>query len=80
MEARDEDFAKVLEVKALVGRVIADADPGNVALADVLDARRAVDKVVDLPLEHRLKVLLHLAAGHLDDDAHVHRALRGHVG
>ena len=64
---------KCFEREALVRRSLADADPGDVALADVLDAARAVDEVVDLALEHRLEVLLHLAAGHLDQDAHVDR-------
>ena len=38
-----------------------------------------VDEVVDLALEHRLEVLLHLAAGHLDHDAQVHGAAVGHL-
>ena len=76
MEARVQNLAEVLQVEALVGGGVADAHPRDVALPDVLNARRAVDEVVDLPLQHRLEVLLHLAARHLDDDAHIHVALR----
>ncbi len=45
----------------------------------MLDSARPVHKVVDLPLKHRLKVLLHLSSCDLDNDAHVHRALRGNL-
>jgi len=75
VEARVQNLAEVLHVEALVGGGLGDADPGDVALADVLDARRAVDEVVDLPLQNRLEVLLHLPSGDLHHDAHVHVAL-----
>ena len=75
MEAGVQDVAEVLQVEALVGRPLADADPGDVALADVLDTGGAVDEVVDLPLQHRFEVLLHLAAGDAHQDPHVHGAL-----
>ncbi len=75
MEAGNQDLAKVLEVKALVVRAFADADPGDVTLADVLDAGGAVDEIVHLAFQDRLKVGLHLAPGNPDDDPHVHRAL-----
>ena len=74
-----EDIAEVAQVEALVVGGLADADPGDVALADVLDAAGAVDEVVDLALEHRLEVALHLAAGYLDQDAHVHGAAVGQI-
>ncbi len=38
MEARIKDLAKVLQLEAFLGRRLADPDPGDVALADVLDA------------------------------------------
>ena len=74
VDAGVEDLAEVLQAEALGEGRLADADPGDVALADVLDALGAVDEVVDLALEHRLEVLLHLAAGDLDDDAERHGA------
>ncbi len=79
MEARVQDLAKVLELEALFRGGLAQANPGDVALTDVLDARGTVDEVMDLTFEHRLKVLLHLAASHLDHDAHVHGAFCGHL-
>ncbi len=45
----------------------------------MLNAAGAVDKVVDLALQHRLKVGLHLATGHLHNDAHVHGTLFGNL-
>ena len=64
-----QQLADVLQAEALVGRAVADADPGYVALAVVLDAFGAVGEVVELALDDGLEVLLHLASGHLDDDA-----------
>src|SRR3990172_3754696 len=79
MEACMQDLAEVFDVEALLGRRVADPDPGDIALANVLDARGPVDEVMDLTFEHRLEVLLHLAPGDLDDDPQVHRALIRHV-
>ena len=62
----------MLQIKTFLGSGFAHADPGDVALANVLDARRAVDEVVNLPLQHWLEVLLHLPSSHLDDDPQVH--------
>ncbi len=42
--------------------------------------RSAVDEVVNLPLQDRLEVRFHLAPSDVDDDAHLHRALLGHIG
>jgi hypothetical protein len=75
VEAGVQDFAEVLQVEAFVGGGVRNADPGDIALADVLDAGGTVDKIVHLSFEHRLEVRLHLAASHLDDDTHVHVAL-----
>ncbi len=72
VEAGVEDFAEMFQVKTFFGRSLAETNPGDVALADVLDARRTVDEVVNLSLQHWLEVLLHLPPGHLDDDPHVH--------
>ena len=49
------------------------------ASADMLNAARAVDEVVDLPFKHRLKVLLHLPSSHFDYDPQVRGALRGNI-
>ncbi len=72
VEAGIEDLAKVLEVESLFVSHFADPDPGDVTLTDVLYAGCAVDEIVHLPLQHRFKVLLHLAPGHLDDERHIH--------
>ena len=55
--------------KPLAEGALADARPGDVALAVVLDALDAVDEVVELALEDGLEVGLHLAAGDVDDHA-----------
>ena len=68
VEAGVQDLAKQFQVEAFVGSVIRDADPGDVALADMLHAAGAIHKVMDLSFEHRLEVLLHLPPCHLDDD------------
>ncbi len=64
-----QDLAHVADAEALVVGRPAQADPGDVALADVHDALGVVDQVVDLALEDGLEVGLHLAPGHLDEDA-----------
>ncbi len=60
----------VFQGKALFHGGLADADPGDVALADVHDALDVVDQMVDLALQDGLEVGLHLAAGHLHENAH----------
>ena len=72
MEAGVQDLAKVFQIEALVGGVVRNADPGDIALTDMLDSARAIDEIVDLSLQYRLEVLLHLASSNLDDDAHIH--------
>ena len=72
VEARVQNLAEVLQTEAFVGGSFGDAYPGNIALPDVLNPRRAVHKVVNLALQDRLKIRLHLPAGHLDDDPQVH--------
>ena len=57
---------KVLQVKAFVSGSVRNAYPGDVALPDMLDSRSAINEVVDLALEHRLEVLLHLPTGDFD--------------
>ena len=61
-------FAVVLEPKALLEALLGDPGPDDVALAHVPEAGGAVQEVVDLALENRLEVGLHLAPGHLDPD------------
>jgi hypothetical protein len=58
-----QNFAEVLEAETLFCRVIRDPDPGDIALSDMLDAGGAVDKIVDLALQDRFEILLHLAPG-----------------
>ena len=65
---RVEQVADVLEREAGVLGVLADAHPVDVALAHVPDALGLVEVAVDLALDDRLEVLLHLAAGALDED------------
>ncbi len=79
LEAGMQNLAEVFQVETFFGGAVRDADPGDIALSDMLDARSAVDKVMDLALQHRLEIFLHLAAGHLDDDAHIHGPLRRHI-
>ena len=67
------------DLETLLSCRLADPDPGDISLSDMLDALGAVDVVVDLPLEHRLEVLLHLSAGNLDHDAQGQRAALSHV-
>ena len=69
-----QDLAEVVEEEACVGCFGREADPRDVSLADVLDARGAVHEIVDLPFEDRLEVLLHLAAGNIDDYSQIHVA------
>ena len=63
-----QDVAEVVELEALVLGGLADADPDEVALAHVQHALGEVHEVVELPLDDRLEVGLHLAAGDVDDD------------
>ena len=63
-----QDLADVLQPEALFHGLFADAHPGDIALADVHDALGVVDQVVNLALQDRFVVLLHLASGHLHDD------------
>ena len=66
VEAGVQDVAEMLEVESLLNGILADANPCDVALADVLDALGAVDEVVNLPFENGLEVSLHLASSDLD--------------
>ena len=74
-----DDLAQVADQKALAARGLADADPVDVALAHVPHALGAVDQVMDLALENRLEIGLHLAARHLDPDAQRQRRRLSHV-
>jgi hypothetical protein len=71
---RVEQVADVLEREPGVLGVLADAHPVDVALAHVPDALGLVEVPVDLALDDRLEVLLHLAAGALDQDTERHLA------
>ena len=74
VETRIEYIPEMLELNSLLHGRLAETDPDNVALTNVLHAGRAVDKVVDLTLQDGLKVLLHGTPCDLDDNAEVHRA------
>ena len=75
-----QDDADMLEPEALFHGLFADAHPGDIALADVHDALGVVDEVVNLALQDRLVVLLHLAAGHLHDDGQGQLRTGRHIG
>ena len=75
VEAGVQNLAKVFQIKAFVGGAVGNTNPGNIPLANVLDARSAVDEVMDLPFQHRLEIFLHLPPGHIDDNAQIHRPL-----
>ena len=69
MVAGVDDLADVLEREAGGHGLLADAFPDDVALADVQEAFGLVQEVVQLTFEDGLEVLLHLAAGDLDQQA-----------
>ena len=79
VEAGVQDLAEVLQVESGVGRFGRQPDPCDVPLTDVLYSGCTVHEVVDLSLENRLEVLLHLAASDVYDDPQVHAPLRLHV-
>ena len=60
--------ANILERKALVNSILTHPDPRDISLPDVHNVLGIVDQMVDLPFKDRLKVKLHLTAGHLDID------------
>jgi allantoin racemase len=60
-----DDGAEVAEPESLFHRLAGKPEPDDVALPDVHDALGIVDQVVDLSLEDRLEVLLHLPSRHL---------------
>ena len=67
-------FPKCSRSKPFSAAADREPNPGDVALADVLDAGGAVDEVMNLPLQDGFKVLLHFAAGDFDHNAQIHRA------
>ena len=64
-----QDLAEVGELEPLVLRRLADRIQMQVALAHVQRALGEVDEVVELALDDRLEVGLHLATGDVDHDA-----------
>ena len=68
-----DDLAIVFQAQSLGKAVLRDAGPDDVALAHVPDAFGTVDHVVDLALQDRFEIALHLAAGHFDPDRQRHR-------
>jgi len=65
-----QHLAEVLHAQALVKGVVGHADAQQVALAGVHHALHVVEPCVDLTLDDRLEVGLHLLAVHLDKGAH----------
>ena len=65
-----EHFADVAELEAGLEISLADTDADHVALAGVHEALHAVEEGVDLTLEDRLEVGLHILACDLDGVAH----------
>ncbi len=68
MQFAMQHLADMLEGETLLHRGLADADPHDVPLADVHDALDVVDQMMELALQDRLEIRLHLAAGHLNQD------------
>ena len=56
-----KDVANILKGEAFFHRALAEANPGDVPLTDMLNPLSTVCEVVDLPFQNGLKVLLHLA-------------------
>ena len=79
MEARVQDLANIRQAEAFIGCRLGNTDPGDIPLSNMLDARGAIDEVMDLAFEHRFKVRLHRPARHLDHHAHAHVALSGNA-
>ena len=73
-----QDDAKVFQAEALIHGRFTEAEPGNVPLRYMLYAFSAVDEVVDLALQNRLEVLLHLSTcyRHHDAQGHFHPLLK----
>ena len=55
-----QDDADVLQPEAFFHGLFADAQPGDVSLADVHDALGVVDEVVNLPFQNRFVIVLHM--------------------
>ena len=70
----------MFQAETFVRGIVRNADPGDITLPDVLDARSAVDEVVYLSLEHRFEILLHLTTSYMDNNTHVHRSLWIDIG
>ena len=66
LDLRVQDFADVAEAEARLKVGLVDTDTDHVALAGVHQTLNAVQELVDLTLEDRLKVGLHGLAGDLD--------------
>ena len=79
VEAGVHDIAEMLQIEPLIRRPLRDPDPRDIPLAHVLDTRSPIHEIVNLALQHRLEILLHLAAGHLDHQPHIHRPADLHI-
>ena len=67
MKPRMHDGANMLEPESLVKSGLAHPYPRNIPLTDVHHTLGIIDQMVDLPLQNRLEILLHLPSGHLSD-------------
>ena len=75
VEASVEDFTEMVQVETLFGSRGGYPDPGDITLPDVLYPRGAIDEVVNLALEDRFEILLHLPSSDFYQDAKIHITL-----
>ena len=75
---RPQQLPEVLQPQTRAESVLRYPHPAHVPLTHVEYAHRMVDQRVNLPLENRLEVLLHLPPGHLDVQPERHRAPQLH--
>ncbi len=64
-----EDISDVLELEALCGTSLGHPNPCNVSLANVHKTLGIVYKMVNLPFQDRLKVILHFSSCKLGHDS-----------
>ena len=68
MELTVKNNAEMFEGKALFNGSLPNPDPHDITLADMHDALDIVHQMMELALQDRLKIRLHLPAGNLNQD------------
>ncbi len=61
--------AEIPEFESFGLGLLTDPDPVDIPLSHMEDAVRAVDKVMDLTFQDRLKIGLHFPSGDFDPDS-----------